>query len=119
MLKIQVNGVHDVVGEDVLKYVTKKISKLDKYIPRSARQSAHAEIFLKESNNKSDKKQCTCEAVMHLPKDMFAVEETTINIYAAIDIVEAKLINQLKKYKQKHSDKFTAKKLVRSFKRKS
>jgi ribosome-associated translation inhibitor RaiA len=56
MLKIQVNGVHDVVGVDVLKYVNKKISKLDKYIPKIARQSAHAEVFLKESDTK-DKKQ--------------------------------------------------------------
>lgn len=118
MLKIQVNGLHDVVGEDILKYVTKKISKLDKYIPKDARPSAHAEVFLKESNNKQ-KKQLTCEVVMHLPNDMFAVKETTINIYAAVDIVEAKLKNQLTRYKQKHSDKFTAMKLIKSFKRKA
>lgn len=118
MLKIQVNGVHDVVGDDVLKYVTKKISKLDKYIPKLARQSAHAEVFLKEADIK-DKKQCTCEVVMHLPNDVFAVKETTINIYAAVDIVETKLKNQLNRYKQKRSDRFRASKLVRAFKRKS
>ena len=50
---------------------------------------------------------------------MFAVKETTINIYAAVDIVEAKLKNQLTRYKQKHSDKFTAMKLIKSFKRKA
>lgn len=118
MLKIQITGLHDAAEEDISKYVTKKISKLDKYIPKSARPSAHAEVFLKESSAKEGKKRCTCEVVMHLPQDMFAVKETTINIYAAVDIVEAKLINQLNKYKQKHSDKFTAKKLLRSFKRK-
>jgi ribosomal subunit interface protein len=117
MLKIQINGVHDVAGEDIQKYITKKISKLDKYIPKAARTSAHAEVFLRESNIK-DKKQCTCEVVMHLPNDMFAVKETTINIYAAVDIVEAKLKNQLNRYKQKRSEKFTAMKLIRSFKRK-
>ena len=117
MLKIQVNGVHDVVGVDVLKYVNKKISKLDKYIPKLARPSAHAEVFLKESDTK-DKKQCTCEVVMHLPNDVFAVKETTVNIYAAVDIVETKLKNQLNRYKQKRSDRFMAMKLVRSFKRK-
>jgi len=115
MLKIQVNGVHDVVGDDLLKYVTKKFTKLDKYIPKKARQSAHADIILKESYNKSEKNNCTCEVVMHLPKEMFAVSETTINIYAAVDIVETKLVNQLKKYKQKNSDKFEAMKLLKSF----
>ena len=118
MLKIQVNGVHDVVGDDLLKYVTKKFSKLDKYNPKNARQSAHAEVILKESNRKTEKNNCTCEVVMHLPKDMFAISETTINIYAAVDIVETKLINQLRRYKQRKSDKFTARKLLRSFKRK-
>jgi len=49
---------------------------------------------------------------------MFAISETTINIYAAVDIVETKLINQLRRYKQRKSDKFTARKLLRSFKRK-
>ncbi len=117
MLKIQVNGLHDVVGEDILKYVNKKISKLDKYIPKNARQSAHAEVFLKESDVK-EKKQCTCEVVMHLPNDVFAVKETTINIYAAVDIVEAKIKNQLNRYKQKRSERFMASKLIRSFKRK-
>jgi putative sigma-54 modulation protein len=117
MLKIQVNGVHDVVGEDILKYVTKKITKLEKYIPKHARSSAHVEVFLKESDTRG-KKQCTCEAVMHLPSDMFAIEETTINIYAAVDIVEAKLKNQLRRYKQKSSNKSKTMRLIRAFKRK-
>ncbi|HUY53377.1 MAG TPA: ribosome-associated translation inhibitor RaiA [Candidatus Dormibacteraeota bacterium] len=117
MLKIQINGVHDVAGEDISKYITKKITKLDKFIPKNARSSAHAEVFLKEADIK-ERKQCTCEIVMHLPNDMFAAKETTINIYAAVDIVEAKLKNQLRKYKQKHSNKFIASKLIRSFKRK-
>jgi ribosomal subunit interface protein len=118
MLKIQVSGVHFVVDEDILKYVTKKIAKLDKYIPKSARVSAHTEVFLKESTIK-EQKQFTFEAVTHLPNDMFAVEETTMNIYAAVDIVETKLKNQLRKYKQKNSDRSKTMKLIRSFKKKS
>ncbi len=117
MLKIQVNGVHYVVGDDILKYVTKKITKLEKYIPKHARSSAHVEVFLKEFDTRG-KKQCTCEAVMHLPNDMFAIEETTINIYAAVDIVEAKLKNQLRRYKQKNSNKSKTMRLIRAFKRK-
>ncbi|HUY53181.1 MAG TPA: ribosome-associated translation inhibitor RaiA [Candidatus Dormibacteraeota bacterium] len=117
MLKIQVNGVHNVVGEDILKYVTKKITKLEKYIPKHARFSAHAEVFLKEFDTRG-KKQCTCEVVMHLPNDVFAIEETTINIYAAVDIVETKLKNQLRRYKQKNSKKSKTTRLIRAFKRK-
>lgn len=101
MLKITVNNVHTGIDEDLQKYVSKKIGKLDKYIPRKFRMSAHAQVFLKESKIKN-KKQCTCEVVMHLPHDEFVTKETTMNIFAAVDIVEAKLKNQLRKYKDTH-----------------
>jgi len=102
MLKITVEGVHTDVSDDLEKYVVKKIGKLDKYISRSARNSAHAQIFLKEFSIKN-KKQCACEVVMHLPHEEFATKETTMNIFAAVDIVEAKLKNHLRKYKDTHS----------------
>ena len=93
--------MHTSIDEDLQKYVAKKIGKLDKYIPRKFRQSAHAQVVLKESKIKN-KKQCTCEVIMHLPHDEFVTKETTMNIFAAIDIVDAKLKNQLRKYKETH-----------------
>ena len=42
---------------------------------------------------------------MHLPHEEFATKETTMNIFAAIDIVEAKLKNHLRKYKETHSNR--------------
>lgn len=104
MLKTTIEGVHIDVGEDLEKYVAKKIGKLDKYIPRSVRASAHAQIYLKESKIKA-KKQCTCEAVLHLPHEEFVTKETTMNIFAAVDIVEAKLKNHIHKYKDTHMTK--------------
>lgn len=102
--KLEIDGVHSVVNDRLRKYVAKKIGKLDKYIPRHARLSAHAEVKLKETKAK-DKNQCTCEVILHLPNETLNVRETTINMLAAIDIVEAKLKNQLKKYKETHSIK--------------
>ncbi|HUC95619.1 MAG TPA: ribosome-associated translation inhibitor RaiA [Candidatus Saccharimonadia bacterium] len=101
MLKLKISGVHTTVDESIKRYVIKKIGKLDKYIPRKARGSAHAEVFLKESKHQN-KKECTCEIVVHLPQDTFTTKESTINIFAAVDIVEAKLKNQLHKYKELH-----------------
>ncbi len=100
--KLEINGVHMVVNDDLKKYVIKKISRLDRYMPRHARDSAHAEVFLKEAKIKA-KKQCTCEVVLHLPGENITTKETTMNIFAAVDIVEAKLKNQLRKYKETHS----------------
>jgi putative sigma-54 modulation protein len=92
------------VGEDLQKYVEKKIGHMDRYMPRHARESAHAEVKLKEKMIKA-KKECTCEVVLHLPHDTITTKETTMNMYAAVDIVETKLKNQLKKYKEKHTHK--------------
>jgi putative sigma-54 modulation protein len=118
MLKLTVNSVHTSIDEDLKKYVNKKIGKLDKYIPRKVRGSAHAEIYLKEFKIKN-KKQCMCEVIMHLPHDEFVTKETTMNIFAAVDIVEAKLKNQLHKYKDTHLSKSRFSIGARHLKRKS
>lgn len=100
--KLEINGVHATVNDRLHKYVVKKIGKLDSYMSRHVRESAHAEVKLKEAKAK-DKNRHTCEVILHLPHEVLAVKETTMNMYAAVDIVEAKLKNQLKKYKDLHS----------------
>lgn len=102
--KMEVSGVHFEVGEKLKKYVDKKIGQMDRYMSRHVRESAHAEVKLKEATIKN-KKQCTCEVILHLPHDTIMIKETTINMYAAIDIVETKLKNQLRKYKETHDTK--------------
>lgn len=99
--KFEITGVHLDVNKKLHDYTTKKIGKLDHYMPRHARESAHAEVFLKEAKIKT-KKECTCEVVLHLPQETITVAESTVNIFAAVDIVEAKLRNQIKKYKETH-----------------
>lgn len=99
--KLEVSGIHADVDNDLHRYVVKKIGKLDQYMSRHARVSAHAEIKLKENKIKT-RKQSTCEVILHLPHDTITTKETTLNMYAAVDIVEAKLKNSIKKYKEKH-----------------
>lgn len=100
--KMEISGVHTEVSDDLHRYVGKKIGKLDRYIPRRARQSAHVEVKLKEATIKK-RKQYTCDVVMYLPHETIATKETTLNMFAAVDIVETKLKNQLKRYKGQHS----------------
>ncbi len=101
--KFEITGVHMEVNDDLRKYVTKKIGHLDKYMPKHARQSAHADVKLKEVKAKN-KDERTCEIIIHLPQEVVAVKESTVNIYAAIDIAEEKLKTQLHKYKDKNAD---------------
>jgi len=99
--KLDINGVHLEVTEELRKYVQKKLGRLDRFIPKASRESTHLEVKLKEGRAK-DRNERTCEVILHLPGENITVKETTINIYAAIDIVETKLHHLLKKYKDMH-----------------
>ena len=99
--KLEISAIHTELSDDLRKYVNKKIGKLDIYMSKHSKLSAHAEVKLKDANAK-DKKQSTCEVILYLPHDVITTKETTVNMFAAVDIVEAKLKNQLKKYKEKH-----------------
>lgn len=115
--KLEVTGVHIDTDQKLKKYVSKSVNKLEKYIPKHARKSVHVEVTLTE-NKKQKNNQCTAEVVMYLPKETLAAKESTINMFAAIDIVEAKLYNQIKKYKETHSDPKFYRRLTSRFKKK-
>jgi ribosomal subunit interface protein len=100
--KLEITGVHTKVDDKLRDYVVKKIAHTDRYMSRHVRQSAHAEVLIKQSKVKQ-RQQYTCEVVLKLPKDVITIKETTLNPFAAVDIVEAKLKNQLKRYKETHS----------------
>ncbi len=101
--RLEITGVHTEVNDKLRKYVTSKIGRLDRFMHRHTRESVHGEVILKEVKAK-DKKQCVCEVVLHLPKETITVKEATVNMFAAVDIVEAKLKNLLKKYKETHGN---------------
>lgn len=100
--RLEIEGIHMTVDEQITKYVQRKIAHLDKYMPRSARASAHGEVMLKEGKSDNNN-HCTCEVTLFLPKETINVKESTVNIYAAIDIVETKLKQRIRKYKDKHN----------------
>jgi hypothetical protein len=47
-MKLDIDGVHNFENKGIAKYLTKKVDALEKYIPRHARKSAHAEAKIKE-----------------------------------------------------------------------
>lgn len=97
---IDISGVHYDVTDDLKKYVTKKVGRLDRFVPRHARKTMHAKVILTELKTKSDRNQC--EIIIQLPEQQITAKESTINMFAAIDIVETKIKNQLAKYKANH-----------------
>lgn len=118
MMKLDIAGIHYEMDDDIKKYVNKKIGRLDRYVPRGASRSLHGEVKLME-DPKGDSKY-TCEVVLHFTNAELAAKESTLNMYAAVDIVEAKLKNQLRKHKEKHrSHKSDRKGLLARFRRRA
>jgi len=99
--KFEIQGVHMTVDDSLKRYTNRKIGGLDKYLSKHDRESAHATVILKERASKKDD-HCVCEVVLHLPRQQVVIKEAALNMYAAIDIVEAKLKQQIKRYKDQH-----------------
>lgn len=98
---ITITGIKYDVDETTQKYIMKKIGRLDRFLPRHARKSASVEVKLREVNRKNGNKY-EAEVLLNVPEKQITAKDSTVNILAAIDIVEAKLAAQLKKYKQTH-----------------
>lgn len=119
MLKrFEVVAVHAEVDDKLKTYVRRKIGGLDRYIARHNRGSAHCEVHLKHHKTRNHN-SATCEVTLHLPQQNIIIKEDAINLYAAVDIVEAKLKQQLQKYKDRHGNGKTHRRLFARLRRKS
>lgn len=106
---ISITGDSYDVDKATKKYVIHKIGRLDRYLPRHARKTANAEIILREVNRSHGNKY-EAEVILVIPGKVITAKDSTLNMLAAIDIVEAKLATQLHKYKSiatEHSRKVT------------
>lgn len=113
---IDITGVKYAPDETTKRYVMRKIGRLDRYLARHARKSLKVEVKLKEVNRAHGNKY-ECDVIMHVPDETIIAKDSTLNMLAAVDIVEVKLRNLLKKYKDEHADHRPSHNLVGRLKR--
>ena len=113
---IDITGIKYDLDETTKKYVIKKIGKLDRYLPRRARSSVSAEVKLKEVNRDHGNKY-EVEVVFQVPDKTITATDSTVNMLAAVDIVEAKIVAQLRKYKQATIAHVGSRRILSRFKR--
>jgi ribosomal subunit interface protein len=101
--KFEISATHMELDERLKKYTTKKLANIDKYLSKHVRPSAHLEVRLKEHKS-GGQKQSICDVTFFLPHDTIKIRESTQNIFASIDIVEVKLKQQVRRYKESHTD---------------
>ena len=97
-LNLEISGIHMEIDEKTRKYVAKKCDKLIDYIPRRSRESAFASVKIEQINQKNNNKY-ECEIVLNLPDKTLVARDTAPNALAAVDIIEAKLRSQIRRYK--------------------
>lgn len=114
---IDITGVGSYSPDDkVKKYVRKKIGSLSRLAPRHARKTIHAEVKVAEVNRAHGNKY-EVETILHIPNKTLTAKDSTMNVLAATDIVEAKLATQLRKYKADHIPHLGKRKMLDKFKR--
>ena len=71
---LQISGIHSNLTDDVHTYVTKKIGKLERYIPKRARESAFVDVKLKEKKRKN-RVVHECKVIVQLPKSVIKIRK--------------------------------------------
>lgn len=103
MIKTAVTGRNFELDAKITAYVEDKIGGLEKYLPRHVRQTAAAQVVLTDDASGREDNRYVCEVILTVQGGPMQSCEGAINMYASIDIVEAKLRAQLARYKDKHT----------------
>lgn len=103
MLKCDITARNYEIDSKMKDYVYDKICGLEKYLPRQVRETAAVAVVLEDDPNGREDNRYVCEAIVTVQGAKMVTREGTVNMYAAIDIVEAKLKAQILKYKERHT----------------
>lgn len=114
---VEITGVGSYSPDELTKkYIKKKIGMLDRLASRHARKSMRAEVKLSEVNRAHGNKY-EVEVILTVPDKTITAKDSTMNILAATDIVEAKLASQLRRYKTEKIPHIGKRRLLDRFKR--
>ncbi len=105
MIQLTVSGDNYELTDNIKQYVEDKIGRLEKYLPKAARDGVQGKVTLILDESGREDNQCICEAIIPVKGTIIQAREATLNMFAAVDIVEAKLKAQIHKYKEKNSPK--------------
>ena len=95
---LEINTIKYELDEQIKKYTEKKIKRLYKYIPRHAIKSASIKVFLEKLSKKRDDR-FEASVVINLPGKTLTASGNATNMAAAVDIVQSKMLSQIRRYK--------------------
>lgn len=115
--KIEISGNNLKVSDDVKKYAKKHLGKIDKYLPRSSKKDVILKTIITEIKRDSGSKY-EISTAMDIPGGkVIAAKDECSNLLAGIDIVETKLVGQIRRFKTETENKKQKKTLKNLFKK--
>ena len=97
--KIDISGSNYKPEESFKKYTIKRIGKLDRYLPRGNKKDVVAKIVVTEVNRAHGNKY-EISATLEIPGGkVISAKDECSNVFAGVDILEAKLTGQIRRFK--------------------
>lgn len=97
--KIEISGSNYKIGDSFKKYAEKRIGKLDRYLPKGSKKDVVAKVVVTQVDRAHGNKY-EISAAMEIPGGkVIAAKDESSNVFAGIDIVEAKLMGQIRRFK--------------------
>ena len=114
--KIDICGSNYKIEDSLKKYIQKKMSKLDRYLPRKYKKDVVCKVVV-TSGGKDKNEKYEISVAMEIPGGkVLAARDQCTNVFAGVDLLEAKIMGQIRRYKldiQKHQPKRSLKNLFR------
>ena len=115
--KIEISGSNYKPTDSFRKYAEKRIGKLDRYLPKGSKKDVVAKVVVKEIDQAHGNKY-EISAAMEIPGGkVIAARDETSNVFAGIDIVEAKLMGQIRRFKLENTPHLRRSPIKKLFKR--
>ena len=113
--KIDLSGKNYEISESFKKYVEKRIGKLDRYLPRGNKKDLIAKVVISEVDHPHGNKY-EISVAMEIPGGkVIAAKDECYNVFAGIDIIEAKLKGQIRRFKLENTPHLSIKGLKSLF----
>ena len=95
---VSITNLNTEVDSSTAEYITEKVKKLYRYIPRNSREGARFEVKLKEISETNEHK-VELELILIMPEKTMTASGKALTFKAAIDGVEEKMEGQLRRHK--------------------
>ena len=97
--KIDLSGSNYKISDSFRKYAIKRIGKLDRYLPRGSKKDVVDKDVISEVDRaQNNKYEISVDMEIPCGKVITAKDECS-NVFAGIDIIEAKLKGQIRRFK--------------------